>query len=147
MRKRTQARECALQILYQHETNPSPLDEVIRSYWEENPNLPEEVRKFAESLVRGCQKHLKEIDEVIERAAEHWELGRMAIVDRNILRFATYELLFMPDIPPKVTINEAVNIAKKFSQEDSGKFVNGVLDKINRSEKIRTASPENEPRT
>ena len=135
MRKRTLARECALQILYQHEMNPAPLEEVMASFWEENPKMGDEVREFAKALVLGTAQHLQEIDAVVVRATENWGLSRMAVVDRNILRFATYELLFLSDIPPKVTINEAVNLAKKFSQEESGKFVNGVLDKINHTEK------------
>ena len=137
MRKRTQSRECALQILYQNEMNPSGLEEVIAAYWEQHPDYTDDVREFAVSLVRGTLDRVKELDEIIVRATENWELSRMAVIDRNILRFATYELLFMEDIPPKVTINEAVNIAKKFSQEESGKFVNGVLDKINHTEKTR----------
>lgn len=145
MRKRTQARECALQILYQVEMNPSGLEEVIPSFWEENPEVPAEVRGFAETLVRGSIQNLEEIDAVIVRATENWDLARMAVIDRNILRFSTYELLFLEDIPPKVAINEAVNLAKKFSQEESGKFVNGVLDKINHTEKKHYSVPPNPP--
>ena len=137
MRKRTQARECALQILYQYEMNPGSPEEVLASFWAENTTYVEEVREFASSLVRGTLEHLSEIDEVVRRTTEHWELNRLAVVDRNILRFAAYELLYCADIPPKVSINEAVNLAKKFSQEDSGKFVNGVLDKISHTEKPR----------
>ena len=140
MRKRSIARECALQILYQYEMNPSALEQVLKDYWVQNPEFEEEVRIFAGRLVLGTTEHLKEIDGIIQRAADNWDLERMAVVDRNIMRFSVYELLFCDDIPPKVTINEAVNIAKKFSQEESGKFVNGVLDKINHSEKPRTAS-------
>ena len=140
MRKRTQGRECALQILYQFEMNPSSLEEVIEAYWEENPDQGQDVREFAEVLVRGTQDHVKELDEIIVRATENWELSRMAVIDRNILRFATFELLYLEDIPHKVTLNEAVNIAKKFSQGESGKFVNGVLDKINHTEKTRYSS-------
>ncbi len=139
MRKRTLGRECALQILYQHEMNPEPLEEVMVSFWDQNSELGEEIRLFAESLVKGTEEHREEIDRVIRRATENWELSRMAVIDRNILRFATYELLFVKEIPPKVTINEAVNLAKKFSQEESGKFVNGVLDKISHTE----SSPNN----
>ncbi len=138
IRKRTQARECALQILYQHEMNPEPLEEILTSFWSENSGLPEEIRQFAETLVRGTEEHLADIDAVIVRYTENWQLSRMAAIDRNILRFSVYELLYLEDIPPKVSINEAVNIAKKFSQEESGKFVNGVLDKINHTEKART---------
>ena len=133
MRKRTRARECALQILYQLDMMKQPLDQVFSSFWELHP-APDEVREFAERLVRGASEHLEQIDRTIERYAENWQLHRMATVDRNILRFATYELLFMDEIPPKVTINEAVNIAKKYSQDEAGKFVNGILDKINHTE-------------
>lgn len=144
MRKRTVARECALQILYQYDLNPAPLSEVMASFWEQNPEHTEEVRLFAERLATGSVEYVKELDEVIVRATENWDLARMAVIDRSILRFACYELLYLADIPPKVTINEAVNLAKKFSQEESGKFVNGVLDKINHTEKPRT-TPSNEP--
>ena len=145
MRKRTQARECALQILYQLEMNPVPVEEVIRSFWAENSESSEDVRAFAEMLVRGSLEHREEIDRIVLKATENWQLGRMAVIDRNILRFATYELLYVDDIPRKVTINEAVDLAKKFSQEESGKFVNGVLDKINHTEKCRTATGHDKP--
>lgn len=135
MRKRTQARECVLQILYQHEINSVPVDELFGRFWEQNPVESEEIRTFAEEIVRGTIDRLAEINAVIDKYAENWDMNRMAMVDRNILRFACYELLFRADIPPKVTINEAVNVAKKFSQEDSGKFVNGILDKICHTEK------------
>ena len=133
MRKRTQARECALKILYQVDMTECPLDEVIQSFWELYPASPE-VHEFAERLVRGTRQRLNEIDQKIIQYTENWQLNRMAVVDRNILRFAVYELLFMDEIPPKVTINEAVNVAKKYSQDEAGKFVNGVLDKINHTE-------------
>lgn len=138
MRKRTQARECALQILYQREMNLDETpQEILDEYWKQNPDFDEEVRKFAGRLFLGTVDKLDEIDAVLQKAADNWELSRMAIVDKNIMRFGIYELLFCDDIPPKVTINEAVNVAKKFSQEEAGKFVNGVLDKINHSEKPR----------
>jgi len=136
MRKRTQAREYALQILYQQDLNPEPLGELLKSFWESNPSPPE-VQEYAEKIVQGTLLHLQEIDMVLSKYAEHWELPRMAAVDRNILRLSTYELLYVEEIPPKVAINEAVNIAKKFSQEESGKFVNGILDKISHTEPRR----------
>ena len=139
MRKRTQARECALKILYQMDMADIPLDEILPSFWEFYP-APDEVREFTERLVFGTREHLAQIDQKINQYAEHWELKRMAVVDRNIMRFAVYELLFMDDIPPKVTINEAVNIAKKYSQEEAGKFVNGVLDKIHHTEAEKPSS-------
>lgn len=134
MRKRTRAREYALQILYQIELRGDPEDEVLRNFWQDQP-AEEEVRSFADKLVRGTSRHLRTIDEIISRHAENWDLKRMAAVDRNIMRQATYELLYLAgEIPPKVAINEAVTIAKKYSQEESGKFVNGILDKINHTE-------------
>ena len=145
MRKRTQARESALQILYQVEMNPglSPR-EHMDLYWNNNQITDEEVRQFSERIVTGTLEYLKEIDAIILKATENWELNRMAVIDHNILRFAAYELLFLGDIPPKVTINEAVNIAKRFSQEESGKFVNGVLDRITHTEKSRAAGPHDD---
>lgn len=133
MRKRTQARECALKILYQMEMAECSLDQIFPSFWDFHPT-PEDIREFAEQLVRGTYQHLSEIDQKIVQYTENWQLSRMAAVDRNILRFAVYELLFIDEIPPKVTINEAVNIAKKYSQDEAGKFVNGILDKINHTE-------------
>lgn len=137
MRKRTQAREFALQILYKRDLNPEPPEEIFSSFWQENP-ASAEVREYAQRLVDGTLLHLFEIDEILSKYTQHWELNRMAVVDRNILRFSTYELLYEEDVPPKVVINEAINIAKKFSQEESGKFVNGVLDKINHTEMRRS---------
>lgn len=146
MRKRTQARECALKILYQLDMTQGeyPLDEVLPSFWDSHP-APDEVRAFAEQLVRGTRERLEEIDQKIVHYTENWQLSRMAVVDRNILRFATYELLFMDEIPPKVTINEAVNIAKRYSQDDAGKFVNGILDKINHTEVHKPDTPGSAP--
>lgn len=136
LRKRTQARECALQILYQYEMNPGSLPETLKDFWtQQDEVVPEDIRGFAEKLASGVVEHQAEIDEIIERYADNWELPRMAMIDRNVMRAATYELLYLADVPPKVTINEAVNLAKKFSQEESGKFVNGILDKINHTEK------------
>jgi len=145
MRKRTQARECALQILYQVDMTKDSPEEVLPAYWEFHP-VSEEIRQFTELIVHGTSEHLGEIDQKIVQYTENWELSRMAAVDRNILRLAVYELLYLDEIPPKVTINEAVNIAKKFSQEEAGKFVNGILDKINHTEvtKHGSASPEPE---
>ena len=135
-RKRTQARECALQILYQYEMNPEPMPEILKKFWsQQDETFSAEIRAFAEKLALGTVEHQAEIDKVVERHADNWELSRMAMIDRNIMRFATYELLYLADVPPKVTLNEAVNLAKKFSQEESGKFVNGILDKINHTEK------------
>jgi N utilization substance protein B len=146
MRKRTQAREYALQFLYQYEMNPpDSLDSAIGDFWTQNPPSSQESRLYAEVLIRGALENLSRLDEVISKVAQNWQLGRMAVIDRNILRFAAYELLFMEEIPPKVAINEAVNLAKKFSQEDSGKFVNGILDKITHTEKRFRPDAPSEP--
>ncbi len=144
MRKRTQGRELTLQILYQYEINPQDLEPLLQIFWQEHSEASEEIRHFTEALVKGTVEHREELDQVIGRYTENWELHRMASIDRNILRFATFELLFREDIPPKVTINEAVDIAKKYSNEDSGKFVNGILDKINHTEKARTEKNQQE---
>lgn len=136
MRKRTLAREHALKILYQNNLVTEDLSVLLKDYWENLPQPAEaEVQEFTERLVRGTIEQKNYIDQIISKYAENWNLDRMAVIDRNVLRGATFELLFMSEeIPPKVVINESVNIAKKFSTEESGRFVNGVLDKINHSE-------------
>lgn len=131
MRKRTKARECALQILYQVDIRKDPFEKLAAEFWETQEVEPE-VRNFAESIVKGAVANAKKIDETISRYASNWKLNRMAVIDRNVLRLSTYELLFCKDIPPKVSINEAVDLAKKFGDMESGKFVNGILDRINK---------------
>ncbi|MBN1794697.1 MAG: transcription antitermination factor NusB [Candidatus Omnitrophica bacterium] len=132
MRQRSQAREAALQVLYQIDITKFPTDEVLGDFWENYPPAEEGIRSFTDELVRGTTEHMGQIDEVIAGAAENWHIHRMATIDRNILRLACFELLFREDIPPKVSINEAIELAKRFGDIDSGKFVNGVLDKIAR---------------
>jgi len=139
MRKRTLARECALKILYAVDITKDDSAPKQEIFWQEQGDVEEEVRSFAGMLVKGVQDHREEIDAVISKYATNWDLARMAVIDRNILRFATYEILFTSDIPPKVSINEAIDIAKKYGDSDSGKFVNGVLDKISKSEEKRAA--------
>lgn len=128
---RRKARERALQILYQLEVNKSDLDESLPLFWQFHPSKSE-VMNFAEELVNGTLSHLEEIDTLISRFTDHWSLQRIGSVERNVLRSSAYELLFRNDIPPSVTIDEAVEIARKYGTEDSGKFVNGVLDRIKR---------------
>ena len=130
MGNRRKARGLALQIIYQHDIGSRTLDDILRSFWESQGLPPAEVRAFAEDLAAGVRDHLEEIDALAGEYSSHWDLERMAAVDRNILRLAVYELIYRDDIPPKVTINEFVDMAKKFSTEDSGAFVNGVLDRI-----------------
>ena len=135
MRQRTKARECALKILYAVDiTNEEP-KKCIDTFWKNHEKVSSEVEAFADSLVLGVCNNRAEVDKLILSHTTNWELKRLAVIDRNILRFATYELLFMEEIPPKVSINEAIDIAKRYGDKDSGKFVNGVLDKINKSER------------
>jgi len=131
MRKRTRAREYALQILYQIDIRKEPSEKLISEFMEAEDAEPE-VKDFAEALIRGAVMNIKKIDEAISKYASNWKLNRMAVIDRNVLRLAAYELLFCEDIPPKVSINEAVDLAKKFGDMESGKFVNGILDRIKR---------------
>jgi transcription antitermination factor NusB len=132
MRKRTLAREYALQILYQIDITKENYQVVFDNFWKVHTEkeVSQDIRDFAFGLVEGACEHLKAIDEKITHYATNWKLERMAVVDRNILRLTSYELLFRDDIPPKVSINEGVELAKKYSDENAGKFVNGILDKI-----------------
>jgi N utilization substance protein B len=162
MGKRREARERAVQFLFQHDLNPAEdLDAALEEFWAsqrsaaiagekaastwgEAVELPpatteeEAVRTFADPLIRSALEHRDEADALITKHAKNWDLHRIAAVDRNILRLAICEMLHREDIPPVVSINEAVDIAKKFSTQDSGKFVNGILDKV-RSELLRPA--------
>ncbi|MFH1459983.1 MAG: transcription antitermination factor NusB [Candidatus Omnitrophota bacterium] len=133
MRKRTKARECALQIFYAIDIRKDDAKEYIENYWLEHSE-DKKIKEFSLELVKGVLEKMPEIDRLITQSADNWRIDRMAVIDRNIIRMATYELLFMDDIPPKVTINEAVELAKKFGDDESGRFVNGVLDKINKTE-------------
>jgi len=134
MRKRTRGRECALKMLYAIEIAKEEPEKGIEIYWENTDPVEYDVKDFANDLVRGVHKNLAAIDALITKCATNWQLERMAVIDKNIMRFATYELLYVDDVPPKVAINEAIDIAKKYGDKDSGKFVNGVLDKINKTE-------------
>ena len=131
MRKRTRARQLALQILYQIDITRENSTASLENFWRsQKKEVDSAVKQFSLELVEGIQKNLEIIDRKIAQYAENWELRRMAVVDRNILRQACFELLFRPDIPPKVAINEAIELAKHFSSVEAGKFVNGILDKI-----------------
>ena len=154
MGKRREARERAVQFLFQHDLNPpEDLAAALEHFWESQraaaiaedkgratwgqpaelaPPTVEEaaMREFADPLIRGALEHRDEADAVIKKHAKNWDLHRIAAVDRNIMRLAIYEMLHREDIPPIVSINEAVDIAKKFSTQDSGKFVNGILDHV-----------------
>jgi N utilization substance protein B len=162
MGTRREARERAVQFLFQYDLNPPPdLEAALNAFWEsqrraalaedkgpatwgQKVELPEPtpeetaIRLFAEPLIRGVIERRAELDERIQGHLKNWDLHRLAVVDRNVLRLAIYEMVHREDIPPVVSINEAVDIARKFSTQDSGGFVNGVLDKI-RSELLRPA--------
>jgi len=137
MRKRTLSREFALQVLYQIDVTGESPDEALEKFWKcrEEDGIEEQVSCFAGELVKGAFSRMPDIDGIISRHATNWQLKRMAIVDRNILRLGCYELAFRTDIPPKVSINEAVELAKRYSSIEAGKFVNAVLDKIKAEQK------------
>jgi N utilization substance protein B len=139
MGKRRKAREVALQFLYQLDqhgaADPMPYE---REFWERHPVDPA-THDFAESLVRGSKQQQDKIDQLLAQYAEHWDLERMSVVDRNILRMAVYELLWQPEVPPKAAINEALEIAKKFGTTESRRFINGVLDRILREHRPASA--------
>jgi len=132
MRRRSLSREFALQILYQMDITQDDYNLCLDSFWDARTEeqIDENVINFTNELVRGVAKNLKEIDSKISQHAANWQLKRMAFVDRNVLRLGSYELMFRSDIPPKVSINEAVELVKKYSGLEAGKFVNGILDKI-----------------
>jgi N utilization substance protein B len=134
---RHRAREAALQMLYQWEVGRLSMVEVGETYWaqtsEVTPPVPERIREFATLLATGVASDIDRLDPMIAAAAEHWRLDRMSVVDRLILRLATYELLHEPDTPAGVVINEALELARTFSGDESVPFVNGVLDAIRRT--------------
>lgn len=129
MGKRRKSREHALKILYRRDITNEDVNEIIRCYWEEN-KINSDIKDFSEQLVKGTVENIKKIDERLEKTSEHWTLNRMGVIDRNILRMAVQELLYIDDIPVKVTIDEAIEIARKFGTDESAEFVNGLLDKI-----------------
>jgi N utilization substance protein B len=129
---RRKARELAVQLLYQYDLAKLDPEEGMRQFWEYFPvNL--EAREFCTQLVLGTLDRLEVIDELLSEASENWSLNRMSVVDRNILRLATYELVDRPEIPPSVSLNEAIEIAKKYSSPDAAVFINGVLDRVKRT--------------
>lgn len=128
--RRTKARERALQALYQIDVAATDLEEALVRFWKSFEPVERQVQKEAEELVRGVARHRREIDEAIEAVSLNWRLDRMAKVDRNVLRLALYELRHRPEVPVKVVIDEAIELAKKYGSESSGAFVNGVLDRL-----------------
>ncbi len=132
MGTRRKSRELALQMLFQADMGRQSAAEVRRTFWAERNNVAADVRGFAEGIFRAALERGADIDALIERHAEHWRMDRMAAVDRNIMREAVAELLGYPTTPRAVVINEALEIARKFSSPESVQFINGVLDSIGR---------------
>ena len=130
MTRRTRAREIALQVLYQTEQNPGLSAEDVDRFVERRLRGDRKLCEFAQGLIAGVQTHQPRIDALISEVAENWRLDRMAAIDRNILRLGACELVAFRDIPVKVVINEAVELAKRFGTAESSAFVNGVLDRI-----------------
>jgi N utilization substance protein B len=129
MRQRRKAREIAMQVLYGLEVTQGNLQEAIDLFWQ-NFESPEKIKAFSSTLVEGAWNNRKQIDTIIGSCAENWSLERISRVDKSILRMAVYELMYCRDIPPKVAINEAIDLGKFFGSENSGAFINGVLDAI-----------------
>jgi transcription antitermination protein NusB len=129
MGARTRGREAALQILFAVDLAGGTLEQAERLHWA-HLAASVEGKDFAHAVVRGIGEHGEAIDAMIRKVSEHWRIERMPRVDRNILRLSTYELMFMPDVPRRVTLNEAVELAKRYGGEGSAGFVNGVLDRI-----------------
>ena len=145
MRRRTRAREYALQMLYQADVARTELQQMIEEFWTYH-TVPPDVKTFATRLVEGTLAHAVEIDRLIASYANNWEISRMAVVDRNILRLGAFELLYLLDeVPPKVCLNEAVELAKRFGDEESSKFVNGILDTIHKTRPSPKESSQDAP--
>lgn len=121
----------AVQILFQRDHNDTPLAEVFEHFWlDPERKCSDKLRKFSEEIANGVEERKADLDTHLQNYADNWDLKRMGGVDRNVMRVALFEMLHRPDIPPVVSINEAVELAKELSSEESGKFVNGILDRI-----------------
>ncbi len=138
MGTRRRSRELAMQVLFQMEVNSKDSNEAIELFCR-HFRVPRDARPFFLQLVEGVSEFQDEIDRLIESFSSNWKISRMSGVDRNIMRVAIYELLYCEDIPPKVSINEAIDIGKKFGTEDSGGFINGIMDSIRMSIEDRLA--------
>jgi transcription antitermination protein NusB len=130
MTRRSRGREVALQILYQVEQNPGVAPEEVSRFIERRLLNDRKLSEFTEGLIAGVKEHQERIDALISEVAENWRLDRMAAIDRNILRLGAYEMLFCPEVPARVAINEALELAKRYSTAQSSRFVNGILDRM-----------------
>ncbi len=129
MAKRRKSRESALQVLYQLNITKQDATTALKRF-QEHFLPPGEADDFLKRLVLGVLEHFPQLDRLIEQYSDNWRLDRINMIDRNILRMALFELLYCEEIPPKVTINEAIDLGKRFGSEDSGSFINGILDRI-----------------
>jgi N utilization substance protein B len=130
---RRKARELALQMLYQMEVNPGALEAALELFWK-GLSASQQVKEFVNRIVQGVHAKQAEIDRLLAKHSEHWRLDRMDMVDKSILRMGVFEIMYCADIPVKVAMNEAVDLGKKFGAEESGAFINGILDKISKVE-------------
>jgi transcription antitermination protein NusB len=138
MGARRKARVCALQMLFQFDVTKPRVDELSKMYWDSfGEEFGEVDEEFASRLALGTISHIESIDELIKQRAENWRISRMAIVDRNILRLAIYEFLYEDETPKTVVINEALEIARRFSTFEATQFINGILDAIKRDLEIK----------
>ena len=129
MGKRHRARELALQILYQLDIRKERSEQILQEFWEEN-DAEKDVRNFTNTLVKGVEEKRLEIDKLLTEFAFNWNLSRMSVIDRTILRLGSFEILFLKEIPPAVSIDEAIELAKTFGNDNSSKFVNGILNRV-----------------
>ena len=129
MGKRRKSRESTLQILFQLEFDDSDPDRVIKQFWK-GKKVSREIKEYSLYLIKGVTSHQDSIDRIIQSASEHWRISRMAVVDRNILRMAVFELLYAEGLPAAIVINEAIEVAKKFSSDQAAQFINGILDAL-----------------
>lgn len=145
MTRRTRSREIALQVLYQTEQNTGTPPEETRRFIERRLRGDRKLIEFAEALVVGVHANQARIDALISEAAENWRLDRMAAIDRNILRLGAYEMLFCPEVPTKVAINESLELAKRYSTAQSSRFVNGILDRLQTAGGAENPGPDTAP--
>jgi len=139
MGTRRKSRELALQMLFQADLGQQPSDEVRKTFWSGRGEVSDEVQGFANDIFRVAQDRSEEINQLIQGHADNWRVDRMAAVDRNIIRSAVAELLGFPKTPRAVVINEAIEIARKFSAPESAQFINGVLDSIGKDIESRAS--------
>jgi N utilization substance protein B len=130
MGNRRYSRELVIQFLYLTEMNEGEIESQLKAFWENNSCEEEGVQSFTEDILKDIFDHKEEIDAKLEKYSDNWTLSRMAVIDRNLLRMAASELMYSKTVPPKVAIDEAVEIAKKYGTADSPNFINGVLDRI-----------------